>query len=60
MYFDDELPMPALHDLKGPSAANLLADGLRLRSNLTKRLSSVLQVLDKIASPHFMDVMSNH
>ncbi len=55
-----ELPTPALHDLKGPSVAKLLADGLGLRSDLTKRLGSVLKALDKIASPHFIDLMSNN
>ncbi len=53
VYFDEELPMPALRDLKGPSEANLLADGFEISVKLTKRLGSLLQILDKIASPHF-------
>ena len=59
VYFDDELPVPALHDLKGPSEANLLADGFEISVKLTKRLGSVLKILDKIASPHLLDVMSS-
>ena len=42
VYFDDELPVPALHDLKGPSEANLLADGFEIsvKSHKKVRLSA--------------------